>query len=509
MKIHRSPHRSSGRRGSVLVTALVFAAVIAISLTSYLRLASNSNKLSYRSHYAGVAMNAAETGLELAMWSINKTRAGSDDAWNNWDTTGGSTARRTFPLGDVSGGGSVSVKVLVSDRNLASPSPYAVARAIVTPVDGAPIEKWIKISLRQRNRFSNGLVSKNSITFSGNNAYVDSYDSALGPYDASTNRNAKGSAGSASVAVDSLSVGNADIFGYVSIGTANYDGLKVGSQGKVTGDFNASGGTVDYTRVATNFTANFEDVSAPAVAATDLGTVSSDLTLPADPVNDVKLTAADGTVTYYYSAAEISLNGDALTISPGYNVVLVVTGDIDIGGNQGTIDVSGTQDPDTGDLVESSLNLYVTGDVSIAGKGMINSVTSTTTSEQTVVQRIRGVLTSVVETVTTTSTSAGRPKNLMLWGTGDDSQTIKVSGNGSLSAVVYAPNATIEAKGGGNSGAIYGSFIGDTITITGNDGFHYDESLKDLDSGEPLGIEKWDEFVAQADRAALGALMDF
>ena len=491
MKTSLHSHVMSDQRGSVLLVALILAAVIAISLTSYMGLATNISKLSYRSHYAGVAMNTAESGLEQAMWSINKKKDGVSTAWDGWDITSGTTARRTFSLGTVSGGGTVSVKVLVSDRNLTTTNPYAIARAIVTPVKGAVIEKWIKISLYQRSRFSNGLVAKDGITFSGNNAYVDSYNSANGSYSASpatTNRFARGSAGSASVAIDSLSVGNADIYGYASIGTSNYDGLDVGSQGKVTGDFNASSGTIDYSHVATSFTANFEAITAPATSSTNLGTVSSNLTLPSNTTSDAQVTATDGTITYYYNANSISLTNKTLTISPGYNVVVTVTGDISLGGGSGAIVVNSTKNTSTGVTKESSLNLYVAGNVTMGGQGAANTLTITGASS---------------------STTESRPKNLIIWGTATTSQTIKVSGNGSLSAVVYAPNAAIEAKGGGSNGGLFGSFIGKSVKMTGNEGFHYDESLRDLDSGEPLGIDKWDEFVSTADRTSLGTLMNF
>lgn len=496
-------------RGTVLVVTLIFAAIIAISLSSFLRLSVNASKLAYRSHFAGVAMNAAEAGLERAMWAINKKNAGSTTAWNGWDTTSGSTARRTFDLGSVSGGGSVSVKVLVSDRELSSNSPYAVARAIVTPKSGDVIEKWIKISLKQRKLFSNGLVAKDRISFSGNNAAADSYNSANGDYNTSTNRNPNSSAGSASVDIGDFNLGNADIFGYVSVGTNDYSGLSVGPNGKVTGDFSAPNGTVDYSRVATNFTANFPAISAPSQTATSLGAVSSDKTLPVNAASDSKVTDADGTVTYYYTADSVNLNGGTLKVSPGYNVVLTVAGNVSVSGNGGSIKVDSTKNS-AGTLTASTLNLYVAGNLSVSGQGVVtNVVTTTTTTTTTTTEKVKGVMTTVTSTSTSTSESAGRPQYLMIWGTGDTTQSITVSGNGSLSAVVYAPNAAISAKGGGNSGSIYGAFIGNTITMTGNDAFHFDESLKELDNGEALGIDKWDEFVSVADRSTYGSIMNF
>ena len=77
--------------------------------------------------------------------------------------------------------------------------------------------------------------------------------------------------------------------------------------------------------------------------------------------------------------------------------------------------------------------------------------------------------------------------------------TLTVSGNGSMSAVVYAPNADISAKGGGNSGFMMGSLVGYSLKFTGNDCFYYDESLGDDDDGSRLAIDEWDEIVAYVD----------
>ena len=87
---------------------------------------------------------------------------------------------------------------------------------------GPPIEKWVKIQLRKTSKFSNGLVAKDSISFSGSNASVDSWNSEklddgtlrASPvgYSAGVAHD-KGSVGSISVSVDSVAVQNAEIWG--------------------------------------------------------------------------------------------------------------------------------------------------------------------------------------------------------------------------------------------------------------------------------------------------------
>jgi Tfp pilus assembly protein PilX len=77
-------------RGSVLLTALIFALIIAISLVGYLRLTTQSLKLAHRTFFADAAANLAEAGLEEAVWSFNRLGNSSGStavtaAWTGWD----------------------------------------------------------------------------------------------------------------------------------------------------------------------------------------------------------------------------------------------------------------------------------------------------------------------------------------------------------------------------------------------------------------------------------------
>lgn len=297
--------KTSPKRGSLLIVAMLFSAIIALSLGSFLSLANQSSKLSYRSFYAGASMNAAETGLEQAMWAVNKRLAGETSVWTNngWTITAAGSARRTFTLDPLSGGATAQVKVLVSSASLAGANPYVISRSIITPTRGAPIERWIRISLSKRSRFSNGLVAKDSIRLNGTNPYVDSYDSRLGAYDAplaggGTNRFARGTAGSSSIKADTFNLGNAKVWGSAIIGTKDSSGLKVGPQGSV-GPFGTPAGTIVSANVQTEFTANFDDVAHPGayagIGAYNIATINDTLTLP----RLLDLPSADG--KYYYN----------------------------------------------------------------------------------------------------------------------------------------------------------------------------------------------------------------
>lgn len=459
-------------RGSLIIFAMVISLVIALSIASYISLGMSNLRISNRAFYANAAINLAETGLEQAMWSINKAVDGDASAWTGW-TTDANGAWRNFSGFSLDANSSGNVRVYVRGHTLAM-APVIVARATITPSNGTPIDKWILVSLVKRSLFANGLVAKNTLTFSGGNAVVDSYDSRLGAYDAplgggARNKYARGSAGSASVSVSSFSLSNSNIFGYVSIGTADYSGLSVGPNG-VVGDFGAANGSIDYSRVTTDFTTNFEDATAPSTGGYTIGAIGGAYTLP----RLLDFPAADG--KYYYNIPSISLSGPAsriLDIDAGRDVVIRITTTSGTG-----ISVSGNASIQV--PASSSLSVYVANDVAIGGRGVLNS---------------------------------NDPWNFQLWATDNTSavgtQNVSVSGNGQLNAVVYAPNADVTMNGGGSSGQVSGAVVANDIRVTGGSEFHYDEALSDMTDGNPFGISSWNELTTAAERALYSSVLSF
>jgi hypothetical protein len=474
----RSAPRSS-RRGAVLIVALLFAAGIAISLGSFLQLSTNASQLSYRSFWAGSAMNAAETGLEHGMWSVNKHLAGDASAWSGW---GGATqAQRSFDLGLLSGGARSEVKVYVSRRDLVG-SPFIVSRSIITPPKGPPTEKWIKVTLRKRSRHESGLVARNIIRFSGNNASVDSWDSDPDndpstppvPYSAAVRRD-NGSVGSVLIENPSIFTNNADIWGTVSTGGVDPTS-GVGSNGSILGADSATKDksswvriNVDPDRVSTDFTADFDVEPTPA-GGTTLGALSIN-----GSAHLLAGSSSEDSPTVY-RLPRISMSGND-------NTVLRITGHVSIVLTETTGDTL-SMTGNSSILIEegASLRIYSAGDINIAGNGIANLNT--------------------------------QPKSLRIFGTALDTdnngatthQRIDIAGNGDLKAVVFAPNAVTNINGNGN---VMGSVVSGNINVTGNAAFHYDESLARLDGGEPLGLDKWNELVSFADRQEFEARLSF
>ena len=470
-------------KGSVLIVAMVLSAVISVSLVSYLQMSRTSLQISNSAFYHNAAMNLAENGLEEALYAINKTVADSSYDWaaNGWDTASpvpAGDARRRLPSAsttyqfdqNVTG----FVRVYVLGYN--SAAPRAVARSTITLSTGHVIQKWVEIRLRKASRFATGLVARESISFSGNNASVDSWHSRKNDdgtpratpvaYSSAVDHD-RGSVGSLSVGVNAVLVQNADIWGYVATGGTM---PSVGSNGLV-GPYGTASGEMDLGRISTDFTANFEPVAPPANGGDNIGDITTNLNLPR---------AADALATdgkYYYTVGQINFNNKTLAIakktaaSPPVHVVITLTNpatSINIGGGSGALNIERG----------SQLELFAPGDIKIAGNGVMNGGS--------------------------TSAAANLPEYFQIWGTRTTGlQDIQIAGNGVLSGLVYAPNGSVKINGNGD---VSGSVVANDITVVGNAAFHYDEALGDFGGNNPFRVALWREISSAADRNAITVL---
>ncbi|HEY0863793.1 MAG TPA: G8 domain-containing protein [Lacunisphaera sp.] len=462
-----SPSRLYSQRGSLLIVSMIMCAVIGISIVSYINLGRASQNISNRALYNNGAMNIAENGMEEAMYSINKmvaddTYSWTGDGWTSANSGEDAQRRWTGYTFDQNATGVVRVYVRHADGARA---PIILARATVTlgGVTSAPIEKWIKVQLAMTSKFANGLVAKNTISFSGTNASVNSWNSdpdndpttAAIPYSTAVD-NDNGSVGSVSVTA-AVSVNNADIWGYVATGGTP---ASIGPNGLV-GPFGTAAGTVAPGHSSTDFTASFDNVTTPVATYTPIGSITSTMKLP----SDAGVTAsADG--KYYIECPSIAFNNKTLTIEAGKEVVLKLTDAttaINIGGGSGALNIEST----------GKLIVYAAGDIKIAGNGILNGGSSTATANQ--------------------------PANCQFWGTKTSgTQDIQIAGNGVLSAIVYAPFGSVTINGNGD---VCGSVVANDIKVTGNAAFHYDESLGNF-GGNPYRVASWAELTTATARAA-------
>ena len=318
--MQKSPFSAAARQqGSVLIVAMIFSAIIGISLVSYMQLGQTSLKISNNALYNNAAMNLAENGLEEAMHAINKRISDPSYSWssNGWTTASpvpaGDARRRLPSSGSYTFDQGVTGTVRVYVYGYTGSAPRIVSRSTVSIPRGGTVEKWVEVQLRRTSKFANGLVAKESIQFKGNNATVDSWHSKKNNdgtlrgspvgYSAAVKKD-NGSVGSISVSADAIAVQNADIFGYAATGGAP---PTVGAQGLI-GPFGTPPNTIVADRVSTDFSASFDAVVAPPTTNYVLGGIGDNLNLPR--VGDVPHT--DG--VYYYEATAISFNNRVLAI---------------------------------------------------------------------------------------------------------------------------------------------------------------------------------------------------
>lgn len=458
--VPRRVHRT--RRGSVLIVAMLIAGIIGISLASYLKLAITSLNSANRSFYANSSVDYAEIGIEQAMACFYSITTGTvaATAWNGWTLNSGTNeATRTFPSTSTyytpGPGARAQVRVYVNNYTY-SGAPYIVAKSIITPATGQPIEKWIKISVRSRSLFSNGLVAKNIIDWAGTPS-ADSWNSnpdndpatAAVPYSVAV-RLSNVTVGCVSATNGAIDLANGTVRGNVATG-----GGTVAGSATITGT------------VSTDFSATFPAVSVPAPVTVNSPTsVTGTTTFPSAAVGNA-INAADS--TYYYnfgSAYNIDLNGGGknIQIAAGTKVVFILNNHannpaISLGGNAYMTVNAG-----------ASLKVYTNGNLTMAGNGVANSNVE--------------------------------PSTLQIYGTRTSTgQTITISGNGQLRAAVYAPFAAVTANGGGASGQIQGSIVAESIDMNGGPDFHYDQALGNLAGSVGVGVLRWKELQTAAERA--------
>ncbi len=461
--ISRSPTRN-GTKGSVLIVALILAAIIAIGLGAYLRLGQTALRLSHGNHQRQVALNLAFTAMEEAVWETNH------GTWNGWTPRGGADRdrQRTFTHPNVAPGVDGTVNVYVANvAHRTAPYPTVLVRALVFPRSGRAVERWFRVELAKRSLFENGLLASEALYFTGTYASVDSYDSRLGNFnerqkDGSRNRFAEGRIAGRRVVASGVDAASRDIFGYVAVGApGGQPDLSLHPEAILSGDLDAERGSVSTDRILPTFAASLKDREAPKNEGIALGSITQSTTLPRPG------DTPDSDGRYYYDVEAIVISGMFHHLTILGDVVIRIRAPF-----AEAITVTGTN---SGIIVTpyAKLNLYVSTDVTLAGGGVANN---------------------------------NPPGHFVLWGTRTSDnvtpQRLRISGNGHLNAAIYAPNGHVTLNGGGvGGGTVRGAVVARLISFNADD-FHYDKALVSYDFGEPMGLGRWDELTSPEERAA-------
>ena len=404
------------------MTAIIAMFVVSLLVGGYMTLASSEYRLATRSLLIGASFSLAEGGVDLAIDALN------DSDTSGWNVSGSTWTREVTGI-EITAGGTGAIRVVITDAT--SNTPTIHSEGIVSGHPSGDVTKQLQVSLTSGFfPYKNGFDSKNGFVLKGQNVTMDSYNSANGAYSGS-NRGSEIRVSTVSIETDAIDIGNANIFGYVAVGATlapgqtGSDVIDVGKNGTISSYGEAQ--IVQEDRILTDYYASFPNRPAPSV--------SSGWEFP----NSGTITTS-GT---YYVDGDWSLGGNsgALAIAPNTDVILVVTGELNLTG-KATLTLN----------TDATLKLFVEGDVSIGGNGILNS---------------------------------SNPENLEVIGTNtnEGEQTIKINGNGQLSATVYAPNANVELKGGGSSGRVYGAVVAYDASLVGGTHFSFDEALADVNLG--------------------------
>lgn len=503
-----APHPRAGEAGSLLPLALFTCLIIGISLSSYLNLASAQHRAATRSQTWNLAIPLAEAGLEEALTQVHLHSANlATNGWtlapngltmSNGVTLAGAQYYRSQSLDSGSYLAAISP----------GPAPVLTAQGILNaPLSNDKVVRTVRVITAGGALFARGLVARGNIEWSGN-ILSDSFDSAdplasvNGRYSAAV-RLDNGSVGT----VDGIfAMGGGIIYGYANTGptgTLTLGGGTVGDLAWITGgnsgiqpghfadDLNVSFPSVEppftsgYTVPGGGWATNTTYVT-NGVAVTSLTYPVS----PGGPVSTNQVTSSDypagtpypvttnvmtqllsskvkgkavltTTYTTNFTFTQFNYNTNTVTtnITAQYydhildngnyqlsdipngeqmlvrgNARLYVTGDINMqGGSQITIANTGT------------FNLYVGGNVSLKGNGVMNST--------------------------------GDASRFAIWGL-PTCTDVELGGNAEFTGTLYAPQAHLHAGGGGSTNYdIAGAIIVNSIKMNGTFQFHYDENL--------------------------------
>lgn len=423
--------------GSVLLLALIISIILGLTMAAYMRLTSLQNSSVMRSLSWNATVPVLEAGIEESLAHINKNSTWSADGWTLENNL--FMKKRELSVGDT------YYEVAISNVN----PPVIYAHGYVKiPGQDDYLKRSVKVDTVTDALFAKGMVAKGQINLNGNNIKTDSFDSSDpswstgGVYDPNKIKD-NGDVATNSGLVDSLSVGNANIYGKVSTGPGG--NVSIGNNGAVgSATWHADGNSgIEPGFSSDDMNVSFPDATAPfSTGATPVGGFVG--TAPNQTYYDLILTSGD------YEVNGLSLSGSSKVLVAGH-ARLLVKGDFQMSGKS-TVNIA----------TNASLNMYVAGtNGSIGGNGIMNN--------------------------------AAKATNFFYWGL-PSNKNLSFSGNAAFTGVIYAPHAEFQLNGGGNNTYDFiGASITDSVQMNGHFNFHYDEDLQNSGPSRGFVISDWEE----------------
>lgn len=443
------------RRGSVLVITLSVITIAVAMLASYLVLVQSEVANISRSQTWNRSIAIAEAGMEegYAMINFNQPNGlgNAYDFTNHLAECGwvisGATATKSNNIGsnyylakiEFDPAGVVAPKVTAAGVVSYTAIPYifsaARSHSFLAQVGSgtgngvsAPVVfgRSIQSQTVLNPLFTAAIVCKSNFNMNGQNCTVDSYDSSpsspyntLGYYDL-TKRQANGNVATDSAIVDTMNIGNGNVYGYVYTGPGSVESCVAIKNNGLVGDLTWTSG-IQPGHWAGNFNMTIPDVAVPNIT----GWVSS---LPKATNGAIPLNG-----NYYTSTAPSSplqVNGPTMLWLQG-------------GGPKNGLDVN--------IATNASLVMYVGNtkgsavSLTLSGNGNMNT--------------------------------PGIPRNFQIYGL-PTLTSVAFSGNAGWTGTLYAPEAAFTGNGGGNNVQdCSGAIVVGSCTLNGHWNFHYDQSL--------------------------------
>lgn len=470
MKIALSHILRRRKEGGILITTVILVALMSMMTAATLYRVSSRYAATYQSVCWNEAMSSAEGGADLALVALNNSLSDPSTAWAGWTPSDASTFPKTYipAIADHGGEGNTKVftKIVVDTgvgggwirvrsmgvAELPSRSSNGLETA-VTDTNGLKNHRSVlrkprfisdvtggRLHLPQVTRtvevlaapalsypYMRPLTTRGSITMNGG-AWTDSFNSTDPAHSTNTQYDFSKHLSHGDIATNSS--GNlTDLNNCYVYGNASSNGGAIGDPSNVQGV------------VTNNFQTTIADIPDPVFASVEM--TPTTISNPGSNVTLVGGTAA--------SPKNYKLN--QLTVSGSVGVILAP--------------------PAPG--VESYLNIWVTGKVALTGNAYIlqqPGVHVTFYGDDDMKFTGNGYMNqnSVASTLQLFGVS---PKS------GGSNHSLQVGGNGDFIGVINAPAYDVTING---NGALVGTVIGKTATITGGGGFHYDEALGSLPS---------------------------
>jgi len=551
--------RNSKVNGAALLTALIICGVLSLLVMYNLSLIQQQTLLSSRSQSWNMAVGVAEAGVEDGLQQLNDN--GSNLLADGWSYNGlvYQSPTRSFPDGsyyhafiDFS---SDPFNPAVTAVGYEIPHTFACNQtaafmATIGSSSGSPaIARAVVVRCTRANPFIKGLAVKQTIDMNGNNLLTDSFDSTdptkstAGQYDSTKYIGNKGDIATNMRVINSINVGNANIYGHVMVGPGGT--MSVGSNGGV-GDPSwqaANPGQIEpgYFNDHANFT--FPDQSFPYT--TGLPPVSGTISVTNYTLST---NAVVGSSTYPNPppAGGVITNVNYKTVSNWPNQPNTTTNCDStiyksktfpaVGSFCGTPWQTGSGGQNNSDYyfygiasytyttVTYTYNLYTTnatvtstyydhilydgdyylstplsGNTLVLGHARLVLSAGINMTGNDVLQIAQGGSLRVFAGGANDSiggngvvNQSGFAANLQMNFT-PETTSLSLSGKSEFIGTILAPEANVQMNGGGNNIGFVGSLMANSVKMNGGFSLHYDEALGNQPSTSRFLISSWNE----------------